>query len=127
MGIIETRMAKTSKSAKKTTARYRCSECGSVSLAMVGRCPDCGEWGTMTEEAPLKEDKTGRISVSRVEPISSAAVHPEERISSGIEELDRVLGGGWINGGVALLGGEPGVGKSTLLLQACAQMANAGR
>ncbi|MDR2780816.1 MAG: DNA repair protein RadA [Synergistaceae bacterium] len=115
------------KSAKKTITRYRCAECGYVSLSMVGRCPGCGSWGSMAEESPLREDSSGKIAVSRVEPISSVDVLPEARISSGIEELDRVLGGGWIKGGGVLLGGEPGVGKSTLLLQVCAEMANAGR
>jgi DNA repair protein RadA/Sms len=67
------------------------------------------------------------VSASPARPIASVSVLPEERISSGIDELDRVLGGGWIRGGVVLLGGEPGVGKSTLLLQACASMAGAGR
>jgi DNA repair protein RadA/Sms len=113
--------------AKKTTARYRCSECGYVSLTMVGRCPGCDAWGTMAEDAPLREDRTGRVTVARAEPISSVDVMPEERIPSGIEELDRVLGGGWIRGGVVLLGGEPGVGKSTLLLQVCSAMAAFGR
>jgi DNA repair protein RadA/Sms len=68
-----------------------------------------------------------RVSSAAASPISSVSVVPEERIPSGIDELDRVLGGGWIRGGVVLLGGEPGVGKSTLLLQACASMASAGR
>jgi DNA repair protein RadA/Sms len=81
----------------------------------------------MTEEAPLKEVRGGVAAVLRASAISSIDVMPEERISSGIEELDRVLGGGWIRSGVVLLGGEPGVGKSTLLLQACACMARVGR
>jgi DNA repair protein RadA/Sms len=112
---------------KKTTARYRCSECGYVSLTMIGRCPGCDAWGSMAEDAPLREDRTGRVMVARAEPISSVDVMPEERIPSGIGELDRVLGGGWINGAVVLLGGEPGVGKSTLLLQVCSAMAAFGR
>lgn len=113
--------------AKKGITRYSCSECGYVSLTMVGKCPGCNAWGTMMEDVPVAVTKTGRISVVKAEPIASVDVLPEERISSGIEELDRVLGGGWIRGGVVLLGGEPGVGKSTILLQACAAMARAGR
>ena len=113
--------------AKKTIARFRCSECGCVSLTLVGKCPECGGWGTMAEEAPLKESRTGRISEVRASAIASVDVSPEKRISSGIDELDRVTGGGWVLGGVVLLGGEPGVGKSTLLMQACACMARAGR
>jgi DNA repair protein RadA/Sms len=114
------------KTAKKTTARYKCTECGYVSLSMVGRCPGCGSWGSMAEYVPLKEDNSGKLLEHRAEPISSVDVPPETRIPSGIGELDRVLGGGWTKSGVVLLGGEPGVGKSTLLMQACAKMASAG-
>jgi DNA repair protein RadA/Sms len=81
----------------------------------------------MAEDAPLKENRAGRISEVRASAIASVDVFPERRISSGIDELDRVTGGGWVLGGVVLLGGEPGVGKSTLLMQACACMARAGR
>ncbi|GHV50979.1 DNA repair protein RadA [Synergistales bacterium] len=114
--------------AKKSMARFRCSECGYVSLTAVGRCPGCGAWGSMEEEAPLTTSGSGtaKLIVSAATPIASLETPPEERIESGIGELDRVLGGGWIKGGVVLLGGEPGVGKSTLLLQACACMARAG-
>jgi DNA repair protein RadA/Sms len=81
----------------------------------------------MEPDAPLKEDRAGKLRAANVAPISSVDAIPDERIASGIAELDRVLGGGWIKGGVVLLGGEPGVGKSTLLLQACAAMAATGR
>jgi DNA repair protein RadA/Sms len=81
----------------------------------------------MAEDIPLKEDRTGRLAAASAKPISSADVLPEERVPSGVGELDRVLGGGWVKGGVVLLGGEPGVGKSTLLLQVCDAMSNAGK
>ena len=107
--------------------RYRCVECGYMSLTMVGKCPGCSAWGTLMEEEPLRtSSKTGLISAAKAEPVASVGIPEQKRIPSGIDELDRVLGGGWIAGGVVLLGGEPGVGKSTLLLQVCAHMAGAG-
>lgn len=111
----------------KEAAKYRCSGCGYVSLTKVGRCPGCGAWGCMEEEySPVRGAERGRSSRAAL-PIRSLDVLEQERIPSGIDELDRVLGGGWVRGGAVLLGGEPGVGKSTLLLQVCAGMARAGR
>lgn len=113
--------------AKKDISRYKCGECGYVSLTMVGKCPKCGVWGSMEEETPIVMTKHGAPAVSKTaRPIRGLDVEEQERIPSGIDELDRVLGGGWVQGGVTLLGGEPGVGKSTLLLQVCAKMAAAG-
>lgn len=113
--------------AKKDISRYKCADCGHISLTMVGKCPSCGEWGTMEPEAPLPLSKKGAVAAhKKVSPIRGLDVQEQSRIPSGIEELDRVLGGGWVAGGVTLLGGEPGVGKSTLLLQVCAEMAKKG-
>ncbi len=114
--------------AKKEISSYRCSECGYWSTTMIGRCPKCGSWGTMEEDAPIQTAKSGLAAAAKTAvPISGLEVEEQERIPSGIEELDRVLGGGWVHGGVTLLGGEPGVGKSTLLLQVCAAMAKQGK
>lgn len=111
---------------KNVGKRFRCSECGFFSQAWLGRCPTCGRWGTLQEESqPGPGRLTGRDGMPVVSDL--ARIPPPVRIPSGIEELDRVLGGGWIAGSVALLAGEPGVGKSTLLLQACASMAASGK
>ena len=108
----------------KEMSRYKCSECGYVSLTMVGKCPRCGEFGSMEEEAPIAMTKKGApAAAKKARPIRGLDVEEQPRVSSGIAELDRVLGGGWVAGGVTLLGGEPGVGKSTLLMQVCAEMA----
>lgn len=96
---------------------------------MMGKCPKCGAWGTMEQEINQIKTlpKSGLVVPTSVAvPISGLDAEEKERIPSGIDELDRVLGGGWVQGGVTLLGGEPGVGKSTLLLQVCAAMAKRG-
>ena len=97
---------------------FVCGECGYESPKWMGRCPGCNSWNTMVEE---KMVRTGGASVSRGAStsvrLSKVASLPEKRVSSGIVEMDRVLGGGLIRGMVVLLGGDPGIGKSTLLLQ----------
>ena len=112
----------------KTSTYFICSACGYETVKWMGKCPDCGEWNTFTEEVREKRPSTATKSrlaeaVSLVE-ISEAA---SARISTGIEEFDRVLGGGMVHGSLILLGGDPGIGKSTLLLQLAhnlAQMKN---
>lgn len=97
---------------------FICQECGEVSIKWLGRCPSCGSYGTMQEERK-KATQKGRTSRTGVEPLQMRQIGEEpNRLLVGIEELDRVLGGGAVPGSLVLLGGEPGIGKSTLLLQA---------
>lgn len=106
--------------AKSRTA-YICTECGHVSSKWNGCCPGCGAWNTMEESlsAPNPEKRTVTDLSGRIHPIADISMEQEIRYSTGCGELDRVLGGGLVKGSVVLLGGEPGIGKSTLLLQIC--------
>jgi DNA repair protein RadA/Sms len=114
----------------KTKTQYVCSECGGVAAKWQGQCPACGAWNTLAETrvatAPANR-YAGLAPASSVQTLG--AVHARElpRASTGIEEFDRVLGGGLVQGGVVLIGGDPGIGKSTLLLQALAAMARRQR
>jgi len=114
--------------AKKTV--FFCQECGYESIKWLGQCPVCKAWNTFVEEVVVKSnDKTLGAAVSKQKPVplSEIAVDSEERISTHYEELNRVLGGGIVGGSMTLVGGDPGIGKSTLLLQVCKQLADNGR
>ena len=106
----------------KVKTVYICSKCGFESAKWTGKCPGCGEWNTMEEDVVVPS-KTSSESVSRVSakatPLSQINYEGETRIVTGISELDRVLGGGIVAGSVVLLSGDPGIGKSTILLQIC--------
>jgi DNA repair protein RadA/Sms len=111
----------------KAKSLYVCTECGGQVLQWVGVCPHCNSAATIqetvAETAPAGSNRYGRIAdAGRAQRLSEVEASEESRLSSGIEEFDRVLGGGLVPGGVVLLGGEPGIGKSTLLLQALAQI-----
>ena len=110
--------------AKPKTA-YVCSECGATALQWFGSCPSCGTAGTLTETIA---ERGGSIGVRAGPTVALADVQPKdiERIPTGIGELDRALGGGLVAGQVVLLGGDPGIGKSTLLLQALTSIASTG-
>ncbi|MBQ8908079.1 MAG: DNA repair protein RadA [Clostridia bacterium] len=106
----------------KEKSIFVCSECGYVSKKWLGRCPDCEAWNTMEEEAAPVADKKGSerprsSSGAKAELLTEAALPSYMRSETGMQELDRVLGGGLVLGSVVLLSGEPGIGKSTLLLQ----------
>ena len=114
----------------KSKKRYVCQACGSVSHRWQGQCPDCAEWNTLSEEAPAtvfsqKHDlSSGGRSVKFV-PLDAPTELPQRR-KTGSAELDRALGGGLVPGSAILMGGDPGIGKSTLLLQTAARIANNG-
>jgi len=114
--------------AKAKTA-YTCTECGGQAPKWQGQCPHCEAWNTLVET--VLEKAASRFSPAAaaggVQSLGAVAAEVEERRSTGIGELDRVLGGGLVKGGVALLGGDPGIGKSTLLLQALAHMSASRR
>lgn len=102
--------------------KYICSECGHITTTKTGKCPACNSWGTfqiLDEPSPQSPAQ----NLPRVKIISALDVKPPARIATGIGELDRVLGGGLVPGGVVLIGGQPGIGKSTLLLQAAGSVA----
>ncbi len=109
---------------------YFCQNCGYESAKWAGQCPGCGEWNTLVEEpASAKQSAKGRtVSGNRSQPVKmrDIDIRQDARVSSGIGELDRVLGGGIVAGSLVLVGGDPGIGKSTLLLQVCRNLANAG-
>ena len=110
-----------------TKTQFVCSECGYTSPKWLGRCLGCGKFNTLTEEvvAPPPTKKAGAmpaIKPSRAVPLSQVAFEKYERVSSGISELDIVLGGGIVRGSLVLVGGDPGVGKSTLLTQVAAHL-----
>ncbi len=116
----------------KSGVIFFCQSCGYESAKWVGQCPACREWNTMVEE-PVAGVKARPVSSAgnrgmREEPValSEVEITLENKISSGIGELDRVLGGGIVQGSMTLVGGDPGIGKSTLLLQVCHHVSGAG-
>ncbi len=110
---------------KKMKPVFVCSSCGQVSPRWEGRCPGCLKWNTLVEEAPAQRVAAPGAPLDAV-PLTEVDETALKRLSTGISELDRVLGGGFISGGVVLLGGDPGIGKSTIVLQALGSLASRG-
>ena len=113
----------------KIRAVFRCIECGTATPKWVGRCPGCEEWNTLVEELDVPASAVAAHSFGprdKPVPITEVDAHEWHPRPTGIDELDRVLGGGLVPGSVTLVGGEPGIGKSTLLLQAVASIAGSG-
>ena len=114
--------------AKKKTVFF-CQNCGYESGKWLGQCPGCREWNTFVEETVTAKTAKSQQTVKTAEPVnlSQVSADEEERIHTGIKELDRVLGGGIVPGSMVLVGGDPGIGKSTLLLQVCQKLAEQNR
>jgi DNA repair protein RadA/Sms len=108
----------------KTKLKYICSNCGYESLRWLGKCPECESWNSFTEEIIETSKRKPTITKSKFElnTIDTIAANEADRIKTGINEFDRVLGGGLMPGSVILLGGDPGIGKSTLAMQAAAKI-----
>ena len=105
--------------ASKTKSIYACTECGAESSKWYGRCPSCGAWNSMEEQIQTQNAVGGSRSAAKVQSIAHIQPNNRQRYCTGLKELDRVLGGGIVRGGLMLIGGDPGIGKSTLLLQIC--------
>ncbi len=110
---------------QKARTLFFCKECGYESTKWLGQCPGCHAWDTLVEEPTVKKGQTvHRSSFSKTKPVAIGEVTSdnEDRIETGIREFDRVLGGGIVVGSLVLIGGDPGIGKSTLLLQVCREL-----
>ena len=116
--------------AKAKSTAFFCQNCGYESAKWQGQCPACHEWNTFTEEPVAKITGSAAVkkAASEIRPVRLSEIQTDEsqRISSGMEELDRVLGGGIVAGSLMLVGGDPGIGKSTLLLQVCHNLTGTG-
>ena len=121
-----------SKTLKKTETIFACQNCGHQSRKWLGKCPECGEWNSLVEERARTSKKGAARNGFKLRDVTAIAYseiesQDEARISSGVTEFDRVLGGGIVPGTLVLIGGDPGIGKSTLMLQVADRLsANSG-
>ncbi|MBQ9461664.1 MAG: DNA repair protein RadA [Clostridia bacterium] len=112
----------------KLKSLYICSECGYECAKWYGKCPSCGEWNTLNEEIRESVKSSSALNIQRKRPssvpvqITEITTEDEQRYFTGLKELDRVLGGGIVKGSLVLLGGDPGIGKSTILMQVCSHL-----
>ncbi|HYF81839.1 MAG TPA: DNA repair protein RadA [Clostridia bacterium] len=114
----------------KVRTKFVCNECGSESPKWMGKCPECGQWNTLVEEVEQKESQAQQRligALSKPESLMDISDNVQERVSTGNSELDRVMGGGIVKGSLILVGGDPGIGKSTLLLQVSNNIGIKGR
>jgi DNA repair protein RadA/Sms len=121
---------------KKARVVFVCQACGHQSPKWLGRCPGCDTWSSLVEEAAPQSSaqaaqaarKSGRVGgFAQAQRLADIGGSDTARLTTGIAELDRVLGGGLVSGALMLVGGDPGIGKSTLLLQACGELAARGQ
>jgi DNA repair protein RadA/Sms len=115
---------KMEESMAKSKSVFFCKECGFEASKWMGQCPGCKQWDTFVNEPIIKKSPTSSVRLKAEEPelLSNVTLGEDERILTGIQEFDRVLGGGIVNGSLVLVGGDPGIGKSTLLLQMCREL-----
>lgn len=114
----------------KAKTVFVCQECGYESPKWMGKCPGCGNWNTMVEEIEVKGKEVSSVfdsAISKPLTIDQIEITEEERYTTSMEELDRVLGGGIVKGSLILVGGDPGIGKSTLLLQVARNVSSNGK
>lgn len=119
----------------KVKTQYVCQNCGYISPRYLGRCPNCNQWNTLVEETITPKSATTRtaglrragVDEVKPEPLSHVKFQSEPRFKTGMEELNRVLGGGVVPGSLILIGGDPGIGKSTLMLQVSGQLSQSGK
>src|SRR5882724_7061369 len=116
---------------KKSETVFVCQSCGHQSRKWLGKCPECGEWNSLVEERDRVARKSSTRSGIKLREVTAIAYseiesQDETRISSGVTEFDRVLGGGLVPGTLVLIGGDPGIGKSTLMLQVADRLSSNG-
>lgn len=116
----------------KAKSVFFCTECGNETAKWAGRCPSCGAWNTIVEQMAAKDavkgkSRTGTLHQVKAHPINDLDAAQELRFATGMGELDRVLGGGAVKGSLVLIGGAPGIGKSTLMLQICGQLSRSSK
>jgi len=112
---------------KKKSTQFVCQECGAVTGKWLGKCPECGNWNSLVEESTVARETGTWTGLSQNQPVVLSAeteVPDAPRVSSGIAEMDRVLGGGIVEGSLVLIGGDPGIGKSTIMMQLAQKLAD---
>ena len=115
----------------KAATTFFCKDCGHETAKWLGKCPSCDAWDTFVEEKTMQSSskviRPNVVTLEKPQSITKVSFKEDNRIASGISELDRVLGGGVVHGSVILIAGEPGIGKSTLMLQVAHRIAKVGK